>query len=236
MIPGFPVPERESGSFIKEAMNRPDSFDRTTLDSAERRGVIQMDLHAKTYGSMDLREYRPEKPKRFQLEGVESLMYETDFELLTKYGKLASERFPYTGHTILDIGTFHGCSAITMAWASKFDVVTLDPYPGPNILESFKHHGVAEQVYPVKIKSEDYLWPPGTKIPLMMIDGLHLLTQVKFEFYYFGQHVPVGGFVAFHDVGKAKWTGICDVINEAVLTPHWRIADLEGYMCVLERL
>ncbi len=216
---------------------RPDCTDQDVIDNATERGVIvgPYAVIPSKYPS-NLRDYRPERPDRYEMETVASMMYETDAHLLMKYARIAEDRFSVDDHVILDIGTFHGASAIIMAKASNFNVITLDPYPGPDIQRSFRHHGVSDRIEAVTIKSEDYIWDPTIQIPLMMIDGLHYLSQVKFEFYYFGQFVPTGGFVAFHDVGKAKWTGICDVINEAITTPHWRIADLEGYMCVLERL
>jgi hypothetical protein len=186
--------------------------------------------------NVDLTEYRPERPERFQLETVESMMYVTDHNLLTEWVSKAATKFDPADHEVLDIGTFHGASAIIMAKASNFRIVTLDPYPGPRINESFKHHGVGGQIFHYTIKSEDYLWDPETKIAFMMIDGLHYLTQVKFEFYYFGQFIPKGGYVAFHDVGKEKWPGMAAVIHEACDSGKWKMVDLEGYMCILEKL
>jgi predicted O-methyltransferase YrrM len=235
VIPGFPVSDRSSGSFIDDSKDRPDSFDEGTINNARLRGVIDMVDHNSTEGIIDLSKYRPERPERYQLEGVKSLMYETDAKLIKKYMGICSMKFRHPDHVVFDIGTFHGASAIIMATHGHFDIITIDPFPSNTIKRSFEDHGVADQIIFHEIKSEDYVWPREKKIAFMLIDGLHFLAQVMFEFHYFSKFMPSGGFVAFHDVGKEKWPGFARVIQEAVEVDGWKMVDLEGYMCVLEK-
>lgn len=192
-------------------------------------------------------------PKKWEgLEGVRSLLYESDHDIIKEVLEDCNKRFPKDRHVTLDIGTYYGCSAILLAKYGKFDVVTIDPNckffngqpetRGPiqqervkEVRDNFARHKVDHKIIRLDGLSEDIIWPRELSIPFLMIDGSHLELNVLHEYSYFGRFVPKGGYIAFHDYGKPHWPGVVRTAEEAVRFDGFRVSHKQGYLCVLQR-
>lgn len=109
---------------------------------------------------------------------------------------------------VLEIGTFRGWSAITMALARKdIRIITLDNLEGIpeenfhissfEIITNFKNNNVERQITFIKSSSQDF--NINKKLDLIFIDGDHSFNGVKHDFKKFLPFVKEKGIVVFHD-------------------------------------
>lgn len=170
----------------------------------------------------------------YRLEGVDSRMYETDKVLIDKYVGICAVRFSHDLYC-LDLGTFMGASAILIAQAGPFRIITVDFILRDGLKDNLERHDVSDRIEVRNCPTSVIEWDKEDGICFMLIDASHNLLNVRHDFFYFSRFVPSGGYVAFHDVGKPRWPGILSTINEAVEYDGWRVAEFEGYLCILQK-
>ena len=126
---------------------------------------------------------------------------------------------------VLEIGTFKGWSAITMAQAREdVKIITIDNYEGiptenlcatvnevnKNILGS----GCSKQILHFQVSSHDYDNKLKRKFDLLFIDGDHTFDGVKHDFEKFLPFVKDKGIILFHDSHQEEGvTRFCNTLN-----------------------
>jgi hypothetical protein len=124
------------------------------------------------------------------------------------------------GTSIVEIGSFHGRSAIVLALAAPPETVVnaIDPYEGserkPQELETgpeagaqdeaaFRANlaaaGVADRVHHIRLPSQAALDAVDGPVDLLFIDGAHRYAFVLDDIARWGACVPQGGTMLIHD-------------------------------------
>lgn len=124
------------------------------------------------------------------------------------------------GATVVEIGSFHGRSAVVLASAAPADaaVVCIDPHLGSDRgpqeiaadedrgqrdFETFhaniERHGVAERIRHVRSFSADALGEVDGDIDLLYVDGAHRYRPAGDDLVRWGARVPDGGTMLVHD-------------------------------------
>lgn len=121
-------------------------------------------------------------------------------------------------HTIVEIGTAFGHSAILLAKATPgARVITMDPRTDEiwqKAKENIHKAGVANQIQVLNLKSEDAVIGWRDPIDLLFIDGSHEYEDVKKDFLLWSPYLVSGGAIIFDDI----WlTGVAKVITEYIL-------------------
>ena len=119
---------------------------------------------------------------------------------------------------IVEIGTYKGRSAVTLALGSKSagreKVFSVDPHI-EGTLEIFKENlnkfGVADHVNILVCDSDEASRDIKQNIRLLFIDGLHYYEYVKKDILAFKDLVIDGGIIVFHDY---NFKGVARVIRE----------------------
>lgn len=122
------------------------------------------------------------------------------------------------GGAIVEIGSFHGSSAVALALGTRkgneLRVYSIDPYEpfsppgekrkyGPHDRVRFFKHllraGVVENVWPINLPSQAATKAWSGPISLLWIDGDHSYEGVKGDFEAWSQFVSPEGVIAFDD-------------------------------------
>ncbi len=132
---------------------------------------------------------------------------------------------------VLEIGTFKGWSAITMARVRKdIRIITLDPHVGilednlssspEEVINNVTREGLRYYILHLQIPSQDfnpenYTFRGNTdKFDLIFIDGDHTFEGVKHDFEKFLPFVKDKGIILFHDFHQEEGvTGFCNTLN-----------------------
>ncbi len=169
-------------------------------------------------------------------------------ELLALYelGKNA----PASG-AIVEIGSFHGSSAVALALGSRkgnlLRVYSVDPYEpfappgerrkfGPHdripLMKNLLRAGVVEDVWLINLPSTAAARAWNGPISLLWIDGDHSYQGVRGDLDAWLGHVSREGFIAFDD---ALDGGPFQVIEEAVKDGRLERVTMHGKIAVLRR-
>jgi predicted O-methyltransferase YrrM len=159
---------------------------------------------------------------------------------------------PAGGH-IVEIGTFHGSSAVALALGSRkgnrLRVYSVDPYepfapPGKRrkygpfdripMLKNLLRAGVVEEVWLVNLASQAAARAWSGPISLLWIDGDHSYEGALADFQAWEPFVMRGGLIAFDDATDPS-LGPHRVIDEALASGRFERAAMHGKIAVLRR-
>lgn len=142
-----------------------------------------------------------------------------------------------SGGIVLEIGTNQGKSASFMAFGLRYahnvkarvhcvDLWSLggpsqqhnyrDPRTEERFQANMKRLGLDQVVVGHRAESVEFSKTWQGEIDLLFIDAGHKYEEVKADYEAWEKFVPVGGFIAFHDVFD-MWPGIVKLFNEEVL-------------------
>ncbi len=138
---------------------------------------------------------------------------------------------PQKNPLVLEIGTFKGWSAITMARIRKdIRIITLDPHIGipedglssspEEVINNVSREQLRYNILHLQIPSQDFN-PKNyafrgniDKFDLIFIDGDHTFEGVKHDFEKFLPFVKKDGFILFHDYGNEEGvTKFCNTLG-----------------------
>lgn len=159
---------------------------------------------------------------------------------------------PAGGH-IVEIGSFHGSSAVALALGSRKGngqrVYSIDPYEpfsppgerrtyGPSdripLLRNLLRGGVVENVWLINLPSHQAARAWSDPISLLWIDGDHSYEGAKRDLDCFGSFLLPGGMIAFDDATDPA-LGPSRVIEEAVAAGRLERMAMHGKIAVLRR-
>lgn len=133
-------------------------------------------------------------------------------------------------HTLVEIGSYAGRTAIGLGFAARFvgggaRAYAIDPHDGTlsepgrlvhgqPTLDAFKKTitdaGLWDVVELVHKKSYEVVW--DKPISMIFIDGLHDYENVSRDYTHFERWLSPGAFVAFHDYA-APWPGVQQFVD-----------------------
>lgn len=155
------------------------------------------------------------------------------------------------GGVIVEIGSFQGKSTVCLGKGAKVNgaqVWAIDPH-NDYMVDEFTHYGmenhaallknlvdfgVADTVRVVALTSADAYFSWDCTVDLIFMDGDHGTFAVHDDFERWKRFVK-GGLIAFHDSTNPLWPGVRQVIDKAVATGDWQIAERVDSICVLKR-
>jgi predicted O-methyltransferase YrrM len=157
---------------------------------------------------------------------------------------------PSGGH-IVEIGSFHGSSAVALASGSRkgnrLRVYSIDPYepfspPGERrtygpfdripLFKNLLRGGVVEDVWLINLPSQQAAKAWSYPISLLWIDGDHSYEGVKRDLESFESFVKPDGLIAFDDATEPS-LGPYRVIEEAVAASRLQRVAMHGKIAVL---
>ena len=140
-----------------------------------------------------------------------SLPFEGKTEILYT---LASEVSP--GGVIVEIGSYHGATAVLMALASGSSVKVhcVEKTVRPELTKYIKEHGVSGKVAIWAGKSSDVgkLWAGA--IDLLFIDGDHSDAGVMNDSKLWAPYVRLGGVIVWHDYHNQSSREVAPAIDK----------------------
>jgi len=144
-------------------------------------------------------------------------MYPWEIEILYK---AVMDRKP---RTILEIGSWDGCSTMAMGIACKEfggHIYSVDPRVGTMLNDNIKYYGLEKIVTPIKAFSP---WVKGIpkRIEFLFIDGDHSTRNVLMDYFYWVHYMKKNDIVAFHDIAFDTVRKALDIIM-AHDGKHWK--------------
>lgn len=150
------------------------------------------------------------------------------------------EKFTYP--VIVNIGAGAGTSALAFREACPNALlVTVDVSPGGPLggMEGERNAFASTDLQlPLQIlndsKALGHDWQ--TPVHLLFIDGDHTYAGITGDIEAWCGHVPMGGFILFHDYGSHNWPEVAPVVDEFVAQNHDKIETfgLYGTLFVVE--
>jgi predicted O-methyltransferase YrrM len=100
---------------------------------------------------------------------------------------------------VLEVGSFHGGSAVLMAHAGVQQMTLIDPHTDPLLLRSLARFNLLHKVHMINYR--DYqVWPCWTsKISFMFLDHEHTYLAVRNSLIGWRGHLQPGARIAIHD-------------------------------------
>ena len=165
----------------------------------------------------------------------------------------ASELVP--GDQVVEIGSFHGRSAIVLASAAPDGValVTIDPHGGndrgPQEIEGFEAEaeqdhrtflanleaaGVRHRIRHLRRYSQDALPEVEGDIRLLYIDGAHRFSPALADIRRWGDRVPDGGVLLVHDAFSSVGVTLALLVS-MLLGGHFRYEGRSGSLAQYRR-
>ena len=160
------------------------------------------------------------------------------------------------GDRIVEIGSFHGRSAIVLASAAPpgTEIVTIDPHGGndrgPNEFEGYEDEaeqdhqtfranleraGVAERIRHLRAYSRDAIGDVPGEIDLLYIDGAHRYTPALEDLQMWAPKVSYGGTLLVDDTFSA-WGLTVAIAQEMLLSGTFRYVGRSQTMAEYERV
>jgi hypothetical protein len=152
------------------------------------------------------------------------------------------------GGRIVEIGSFHGRSAVVLAAAAApgVEVVCIDPHLGSDrgpqeIAEdhgrgdddyatfhaNLERHGVTSRVTHVRERSEDALDAVEGPVDLLYVDGAHRFRPAGDDLVRWGARVPAGGRMLVHDSFSSIGVTLA-LLRHVVFSRRWSYAGRSG--------
>ncbi len=106
----------------------------------------------------------------------------------------------------------------------------------PIFTENLKRNGLDELVTPIVSSSVAAAeqWD-GSPVRLLFIDGDHSYKATRADFEAWEKFIPVGGFVAFHDVNDT-WPGVQRFFRDLVELDAWTLKLVANSLCIVQRV
>jgi predicted O-methyltransferase YrrM len=160
------------------------------------------------------------------------------------------------GGRIVEIGSYHGRSAIVLASAAPHagEVVAIDPHAGSDrgpqeiaadagrgdadhaaFRANLEAAGVADRVRHVRRLSGEALAEVDGPLSLLYVDGAHRFAPARDDIRHWGGRVAPGGTMLVHDA----WSSIGvtgALLAECVFSPGWRYRGRAGSLADFERV
>lgn len=160
---------------------------------------------------------------------------------------------------IVEIGSHTGLSTCWMAAASRgAHVFAVDPWadPRPDTLDDPFELGTGDGVYArfcANVTSER-LWHRITPlrttslvaaqvwaqpVGLLFVDAIHEYEAVRSDYLHWQRHIPVGGYLAFHDFTLDEthpYHGVARAIADIVPAEQWSAPVIVGNMWTSRRI
>jgi cephalosporin hydroxylase len=138
--------------------------------------------------------------------------------ILREYGSKVN-----ANHSIIDIGTRNGGSAIVLAMSSQSPVYTIDIKPDPResgfgywkippLREHFDSFPFGKRITQVTCTSWEYIHT-GLPIGLVFIDGDHTYEGVSKDWHHFYPMVEDGGYILVHDYDVAQFPDVTKFLD-----------------------
>ena len=144
------------------------------------------------------------------------------------------------GGTIVEIGSYKGASAISMALGAKsanktfamycVDLwmkgigITRTKYYKDKTFITFIHnlmnYGILENTVPIMGWSKNAYKIWKHPIDLLFLDGKQNYKNASYDSTHWGKRIVEGGRIAFHDYGS-KWDGVTQAVDELAATGLW---------------
>lgn len=141
-------------------------------------------------------------------------------------------RYGWGEGVIVEVGSYHGRSAIALAAGSKAagreKVYCVDPHTEGTreiFLRNIAGAGVGEQCVPVAAVSEDAVRGFGHAVRLVFIDGDHRYESVKKDIAAWIPRVIDGGIIAFHD---SNWPDVARAAAELLASGGFTREGISG--------
>jgi predicted O-methyltransferase YrrM len=116
-----------------------------------------------------------------------------------QYAALYRLATQYDGGCILDIGGFHGRSALILsAAAPKAEIISLEPYRAEEIRKNVAHCGNVEVL---RTWSWKYLSYCSIAWDMVLVDGNHKRVEADLPWFHW---LTEGGLILFHDYTPAE--------------------------------
>lgn len=154
------------------------------------------------------------------------------------------QRFASEAAWVLEVGTWYGHSAIGMAMAGA-EVVTVDPHrDGPaderDTWPAFL--GYLARYQEAIADAGGHVWPfrepierwgegvvsRGLRFGMAFIDGDHDYSACLRDGWIAARFLERPGFLAFHDVVRPNWPGVCQAVKELTEQLQLQLLRREG--------
>jgi hypothetical protein len=144
---------------------------------------------------------------------------------------------------VVEIGSWHGKSTITLALALKESfhntplqtkIISIDPHTGsrehhhlspfslcdslPAFTRNISTHGLDSWIHSLVMTSQEAFTKVDGPLSGVFIDGSHERADVEFDFRSWFTKLSPGGWMAFHD---SKWPGVRDVLWQEFYTQQF---------------
>lgn len=188
------------------------------------------------------------------LNGIEGWFTDEEVALIIKTMEEAYRTF-VKPLTIVEIGSFHGRSTITMGLALKTicpgsRLYAVDPHVGDmgwgvdgihygtppsrdKFLKNIDRAGVNDVVLPAIMESKNFM--VCDPIHILFVDAQHDYNSVKHDFERFENNIGPGGFVAFHDYRHPLFTGLTKFVDEVLAGGVYSQFGLAGILMALRK-
>lgn len=166
----------------------------------------------------------------------------------------AAARRPGPGGRIVEIGSFHGRSAVVLARvaAPGVELVCIDPHLGSDrgpqeyapdhergegdfqtFHANLERHGVADRIRHVRALSQAALDAVDGPVDVLYVDGAHRFRPAGADLVRWGARVPEDGTMLVHDSFSS--IGVTLALLRHVTFGHWRYVGRSGSLAEFRR-
>ena len=180
-----------------------------------------------------------------KIRNISGSLSEEEARLLFKYAK----KSPIP--RILEIGSYVGRSACTIAQATDSTIICLDRFPknfqdwnNQNLIyedterefwKNVRKRGYGEKIITIKEEHSDIMSKMWGHFGLIYIDGNHTVGPVMNDASYAWKTILIGGYLLFHDYDEVVWKDVKLCVD--ILCKKWgvRILERAGSMVVIQK-
>jgi len=118
----------------------------------------------------------------------------------------------------------------------KRELVQMDQSLAELFWRNLSSRGVDQYVRLIQARCDDAEDRLPSQLDMLFIDGNHSYAAVRSDFLRYGPRIRRGGYVAFHDVGSARFTGPKQVVETCIVpNKEWDLHTLVDELFVARR-